>query len=368
MARDLTLEALGQYTEEYLENPTKRAVRRALFKSDIVDAAEIMENKQNVMGRFSIDIPTMGATSQGNSGRCWIFAGMNVFREIIAKKCNIKDFEISQNYVAFYDKLEKINFFLESVIDLRDKDYTDRTLWWVLTQGVSDGGQWDMLTAVIKKYGLVPKDAMPESYQSSHTRWMNKLMNRRLRRFAKEVKDVNGNMEAIYALKEECVKEMYGYLCTCFGVPPKSFSFEYVDANNEYHLDENLTPYTFYEKYVGEDLDDYVSLINSPTDDKPYYQMFTVKYLGSVWGTPIRHLNLPMDEFKSTVLAQLSDKEVVWFGSDCGNYGIRKEGSWDQASFDFAGLFGMDFDLDKEHALYTCESAMNHAMVLTGVN
>ena len=365
---EITLEQLAAFAGEYEQDKLARVARNALLKADITDVAQVMDAQSAMKPHFSIDIKTMPALSQGRSGRCWIFAGLNVFREIAGKKLNTEVFELSQNYTAFYDKLEKINFFMESVMELADHEWDERTLWWVLRNGVSDGGQWEMLTALIRKYGMVPAEVMPDSFQARGTRTMNKLINRRLRRFTKDIKEVYPDQAKISQLKDECLQECYNVLCTCFGVPPQTFSFEYVDKNGEYHYEEGLTPKSFYDKYIGEDLDDYVSIINSPTTDKPYYNMFTVKYLGSVVNNPIRHLNLPLDEMKNAILSQLKDKEVVWFGSDCGNYGNRDLGIWDKACYDYASLFGVDFDMYKEYALYAGESAMNHAMVLTGVN
>lgn len=363
----ITLDQLDAFQQAYDQDPVQRAVRRALYKSNVMALATAQENEQNMRERFSVDIKTMSATSQGKSGRCWIFAGLNVLREEVAKKLNLENFELSQNYTAFYDKLEKINFFMESVIELRGNDWDERTLWWVLQNGVSDGGQWNMLTATIRKYGVVPKDAMPESFQSSETRDMNQLINRRLRRFAVDVKKA-ADEAAIAKLKEEALGELYGFLCSCFGVPPKSFNFEYVDKDGNYNLVKDMTPKAFFDTYVGMNFDDYVSIIHSPTPDKPYYNRFTVKYLGSEVTAPVTHLNLPMDAFKAAVRKQLEDGAVVWFGSDCGNFINREQGTWDMHDFDLQALFSIDFSLDKENTLMTRDGAMNHAMVLTGVN
>lgn len=362
--KDIKKDYLNQSIDQYLKDQMAKLARQAVADNEIFKTCAVVEQRQHVQNAFSIDIKTMGATSQNQSGRCWIFAGLNVLREEVAKKCNIKEFELSQNYTAFFDKLEKINYFLETVIELKDADFDDRTLTWVLQNGIQDGGQWDMLTAVIKKYGVVPKSVMPETYQSSHTRDMNKLLNRRLRRFAYEVK----TCEDIDALKKEVVDECIGLLCTCFGVPPQKFDFEYVDQDNNYHCVKDLDPMKFYDEYVGLNLDDYVSLIHSPTIDKPYHKRFSVKYLGNVVGVDVSYLNLPMDEFKEAVIKQLQKNEVVWFGSDCGNFSNKEVGCWDDACFDADGLFNVDFGISKEASLYTRDSAMNHAMVLTGVN
>lgn len=367
MAKELNEKVLKDLKAKYDSDRTAKAVRRALNKTDVLDLAAVQENANKVQHNFEINIDTMKATSQGNSGRCWIFAATNFLREETAKKCNIKDFELSQNYVSFWDKLEKINWTMESIIKLKDVDWDDRTLMWVLQNGINDGGQWDMFAAIIKKYGAVPLSAFPETYASGHTRSWTSLVNRRLRKFASDVQRNKDDADKIAELKEKCLEELYSFSVSCFGEVPETFDFEYTDKDNKYHIDRGLTPKTFYEKYVGLDLDDYASLITSPTKDKPYHERFTVNFVGNVVGYPVVYLNLPMDELKDAIVAQLKDGQIVWFGSDVGRWGDRKTGVWDMNNFDLGSLFDLDVSMTKEDSLYYCESAMNHAMCITGV-
>jgi len=367
MSKEISKKVLEKLAKDYAKDTFAKARQHALLKTDIAEAVQVNEAKGSLNHRFSIDIKTLPAANQKQSGRCWIFAGLNFLREPLAKKLNLEEFEFSQNYTAFYDKLEKTNFFLETVISLRFADWDDRTLKHILTWAINDGGQWDMLTANIKKYGLVPKDAMPETFASSHTRTLDMLMNRRLRHFAVEVKDVKDEKK-VTSIKEKCLADIYQLLCDAFGVPPTKFDFEYVDKDKKYHRVKDLTPLSFFEKYVDVDVDDYVSLIDSPREITPYYEMYTVKHLGSVWGVPVRHLNLPLEEIKKAVISQLKEGEVVWFGSDCSKFGNRQEGMWAPENFDYESLFNVDFSFEKTDMLYACESAMNHAMCITGVD
>ena len=345
-----------------------KVLQRCLAKNSIDSSTYVLENETNDGFMFSIDIPTMSATNQKQSGRCWIFAGLNLLREIIAKKYNIESFELSQNYVAFYDKLEKINYALESLIQLKDRDNDDRVVNWVLSNGIADGGQWDMLVNVIEKYGVVSKSAMLETAISSETRTINYLINAMIRKFNEKIRNENNSKE-VQKIKESTMKDAYNLLCTCFGTPPTKFDFEYVDKNKVYHLERDITPLDFYKEYVSDTLKDYVSIVNAPTKDKPYNEVYTVDYLGNViGGKEIKYLNLEMSEFKKLVLKQLKDKELVWFGSDCARYGDRPNGLWDDKLFAYDESFGIDFTLSKESALDNRHSAMNHAMVITGVN
>jgi len=364
---------LARMNKAYLADEKARVVRNALTANELAKISRVFEAGAQNPNLFSIDIKTMPVTNQLQSGRCWLFSSMNLLREILAKKYHIKDqFELSQNYIAFYDKLEKINFFLETSLQEIDTPYNSETLRYVLETAVGDGGQWDMMVSLVKKYGLCPKTAMPETYQSSHTGPMTRLLNRRLRKFVADSKRLakTGKAEDISELKAQCLYECYGLLCDCFGVPPKSFTFEFVDDKDKYHAYPNVTPMELYEKYLGVDLDEYVGIINGPTADKPFHRMYTVKYLGNVAGTdnPVSFLNLPIDEFKDAILKQLKAGELVWFGCDCGKDGDRDSGLWDDAQFDYAHTFDMDLEMSKAEMLDARESAMNHAMVFTGVN
>ncbi|WOC32678.1 MULTISPECIES: C1 family peptidase [Caproicibacterium] len=364
----------GQDTEafrkSYEDSALCHAMTNALYKNSVKDVSFNSTALRDSQFQFSIDLPTMEVTDQMRSGRCWIFSALNVLREQVAKKCNLEKFELSQNYVAFWDKFEKINYFLESVIDLADRPTDDRLLEFLLSSGIADGGQWDMLVNIVEKYGVVPKAAMEETYQSSHTADMNHLINAKLRRYAAQLRAAAKAGKDLQTLKKGMLEELYRFLCMCFGEPPKQFDFEYVDKDKKYHIVHNLTPKAFYQTYVGLNLrEDFVSLINSPTGDKPFYQTYTVDYLGNVAdGSPVHYLNLPMEELKTLIVAQLQDGVPVWFGSDVGHLSDREKGLWSGEAFDFSGTFGMDFSMTKAERLDYRESAMNHAMVITGVN
>ena len=256
------------------------------------------------------------------------------------------------------------------MIELADRPLTDRLVTFLLDSAIGDGGQWNMLVNVVEKYGVIPKAAMQETFQSSHTRDMNRLINTLLRKGALALREAAANGQDTEAVKNIFLKDAYRLLSMCFGEPPKEFDFEYTDKDKVYHVDRKLTPHTFYEKYVGFNLrEDYVGIINSPTEDKPFYQNCTIDYLGNVAGAPpVTYLNLPMEDLKDLIVKQLKDGRVVWFGSDVGFMGEREMGIWSDAVFDFDGTLGIDFSMTKEERLNIRESAMNHAMVITGVN
>ena len=367
---EIKLATLSRQLKEYQKDKTNTVVRHAMSKTPLSTVVRSEDDIENVNFDFEINVNTLSAANQRQSGRCWIFAATNVLREMIAKELNLREFELSQSYVAFYDRLEKCNYVLETIIELLDKDYDDRTLTFVVQSGIGDGGQWDMFVNIVNKYGLCPKHAFPETSTSSATRDTNSLINFNLRKFASDSKSLykEKGIEAVRKLKDSVLKRIYFLLISAYGLPPQTFDFEYTDKDGNYHKEEGLTPLKFKKQYVGDKLDDYVSLINAPTKSKPFNKSYTVKYLGNVVGGKIvTHLNLPMERLKELILAQLKDGQIVWFGSDVGFYGDREVGIWDDRIFDYPSAVNLDFKMDKGESLDYRASAMNHAMCITGV-
>ena len=366
----IKLENLEKQLKEYRKDKRNDVVRHAISKTNLSTVVRSQDEIENVNFDFEINVKTLSAANQKASGRCWIFAATNVLREMIAKELNLGEFELSQSYVAFYDRLEKCNYVLETIIELLDKDYDDRTLTFVLQSGIGDGGQWDMFVNVVNKYGLCPKHVYPETATSSGTRDTNLLINFNLRKFASDSKVLykEKGLEAVRKEKEDVLKRIYFLLINAYGVPPKEFNFEYTDKDGNYYRQEGLTPLKFKEEYIGDRLNNFVSLINAPTKDKPFNKSFTVKYLGNVvGGKVVTHLNLPMERLKELIIAQLKDGQIVWFGSDVGFYGDREVGIWDDRIFDYPSAVDLDFKMDKGESLDYRASAMNHAMCITGV-
>ena len=367
---EIKLKTLEQELENYQKDAKNKAVRHAMSKTPLSQVVRSQDEIENVNFDFEINIKTLSAANQKASGRCWIFAATNVLREMIVNELNLGEFELSQSYVAFYDRLEKCNYVLETIIELLDKDYDDRTLTFVLQSGIGDGGQWDMFVNVVNKYGLCPKHVFPETATSSGTRDTNLLINFNLRKFAAEAKELyeKKGLAEVRRAKDELLNKIYFLLIDAYGVPPKSFNFEYTDKDDNYHVVNDLSPLSFKDKYVGNKLNDYVSLINAPTKDKAFNKSYTVKYLGNVVGGKIvTHLNLEMERLKELIIAQLKDGRIVWFGSDVGFYGDREAGIWDDRIFDYSSAVDLDFKMIKGEALDYRASAMNHAMCITGV-
>lgn len=301
-----------------------------------------------------------------------MFAALNTMRHSLQAEFKIKDFELSQNYTNFWDKFEKSNYFYENVLKTADLPIGDRKVDFLMTTPQQDGGQWDMLCALIEKYGIVPKSVMPETYNSEKSSELNSVLNLKLRKDAVALRQlVADGVSAtdIQVKKDAMLTEVYRMLTYALGAVPTEFDFEYRDDDKNYHIDRNLIPQTFYEKYVGWQLADYVSIINSPTDDKPYNHLYTVEMLGNVvGGREVRHLNLDIDTFKQLAIKQLQAGESVWFGSDVGQSSDRKLGIMDTEIYQQAEMLDMDLSISKGQRLDYGESLMTHAMVITGVD
>ena len=365
---DMTKEKIVKMKENY-EGRNLRVLQNAVLKNGINNAVVNNEVYNRTHHVFSENIETGKVTYQKQSGRCWIFAALNTFRHKMNKEYNLENFELSQSYVFFWDKFEKSNYFLDNIIKTRNEEIDSRIVRHLLQTPQQDGGQWDMLVSVIKKYGVVPKSVQGEVFHSSSSAMLNNLLNKKLRLGAQKLREANNMSEdQLIELKDEIMDEIYAFLCVMLGAPQEVVDFEYYDKDKKFHRDLGLTPVEFFNKYVNMNLDDYISIINAPTDDKPYYRTFTVDFLGNVTGNEVKYLNLPMDEFKNLAIEQIKQGETVWFGCDVGQISDRLGGMMDLDVFEYEQSFGFDILQDKKNSLDYSESLMTHAMVLSGVN
>lgn len=369
--RDLTNELLEKYENAFLSCKKNIVAMNAASLNGIEKAATNIEGYNTNTHNFSIEIDAGDITNQKHSGRCWMFAALNMIRIEIMKNLNLKTMEISESYTMFYDKLEKANFFLNSIIDTVDEPLDGRTVAFLLKDPMQDGGQYDMIKFLIQKYGIVPKEAMQEVANTENTVSLDRIVDKKLKEFARDLRnahDEGKSVEELYQMEEEMMATIYKMVAISVGVPPKKFTFEARDKDNKFVRISNITPQEFFEKYAKINLDDYVSVINAPTKDKPYYKSYTVKFLGNVYGKNVKYVNLPIEVLKRLAVAQMQDGDSVWFGSDVLQYSDRQKGILDTDLKAYDKLFGTEFNLNKAERLDYAESVMNHAMLLTGVN
>jgi len=365
---------LKAFSNYFNKRESSQIIANSVMKNGINNSALNNESLKKMHYDFSEEIDVGKVTNQKKSGRCWMFAALNNIRYSISKDLNIKDhdFELSQAYTMFWDKLEKANYFLENIISTVELELDSRRVMWLLNEPTNDGGQWDMFTALIEKYGIVPKYIMPETYSSSNSRYLNKILNLTLRDFAKKLREdfkLGADKESLREEKEIMMADIYSLLAYFLGEPPTEFNFEYKDKDGEFYRDSGLTPQEFYRKYSKVKMTDYVSVINAPTKDKPFDQTYTVEFLGNVKeGQQIHYLNLPIEKLIDYSKTQLEDGEPVWFGCDVGQWSDRDLGIMDTELFNYEDLLDLKFSLDKGQRLQYGESILTHAMVFTGVN
>ena len=356
----------------YEANPKFVAMENAISHNGLLTSLEKRSSAVENTPVFSLDLTKDKVSDQKASGRCWMFAALNTFRHKMIAGFQLEDFELSQAHTFFWDKYEKSNWFLEQVLATADQELTSRKVKFLLDTPQQDGGQWDMVVSLFEKYGVVPKSVYPESISSSNSRELNQILNKLLRQDAQILRELvaeGANSAELQAKKEELLQEVFNFLAMNLGLPPRQFDFSYRDKDNNFHSESGLTPQVFFKKYVDLKLDDYVSIINAPTADKPYGQSYTVEMLGNVVGSkPVRYLNVEMDRLKELAIAQMRAGETVWFGSDVGQSSNRKAGIMADGMYDFTSSMDIQLTQDKAGRLDYSESLMTHAMVLTGVD
>ena len=369
---ELTQNFTDKLYQAFEENAKYRAIENAITHNGLLKSLETRQSAVDNDYAFSIDLTKDEVSNQKASGRCWMFAALNTFRHKLISEFKLENFELSQAHTFFWDKYEKSNWFLEQIIATASESTESRKVKFLLDTPQQDGGQWDMVVSLFEKYGVVPKSVYPESVASSNSRELNQYLNKLLRQDAQILRDlINSGADeaAVQAKKEELLQEIFNFLAMTLGLPPRQFDFAFRDKDNAYHVEKDITPQAFFEKYVGLKLSDYVSVINAPTADKPFGKSYTDELLGNVVGSrPVKYINLEMDRFKELAIAQLQSGETVWFGSDVGQSSDRQAGIMATNTYDFASSMDIHLTQDKAGRLDYSESLMTHAMVLTGVD
>ena len=374
----ISAEMLSEISKGYEGDADDRAIRNALAGSSIATLSVNADNAAMIDTHFSDRVKTKGITDQQSSGRCWLFTGLNVLRAKMIAKYDLPGMEFSQNYLFFYDQLEKANLFLQGVIDTKDLPFEDRKVDWLFSNPLSDGGQFTGVSNLIVKYGLVPSDAMPETYQSNNTSNMATLLKLKLREDGLDLrkayadgrakigkgpkKDVEKGLKTLDAqlqkMKVEQLSEIYRMLALCLGEPVKEFMYE----------GKKYTPVSFYEEFIGEDLENnYVMIMNDPC--REYGKVYEIDYDRHVYdGHNWLYVNLPVERIKEMAIASIKDNTAMYFSCDVGKFLDRKKGVLDIANFDYESLMGVTFGMDKKERVQTHASGSSHAMTLIAVD
>ncbi|HEY2640845.1 MAG TPA: C1 family peptidase [Streptosporangiaceae bacterium] len=357
--------------KDFSANPAYRLAQNAVTRVSLNDVAINREIVNNIDHSLSTHLDDWKVTNQERSGRCWLFAGLNLLRVGVMRKTGLKEFEFSQNYAMFWDKIERANYFLEAIIETADRDVDDRTVAFLLESVAGDGGQWNMFAAIVAKHGLVPKNFMPETQSSANTGRMNSVLRYLLRQGAQSVRAAvaAGGPEAARNAKADVLRAVHRVLCIHLGTPPERFDWQWTDKDKQFHRDGVLTPQEFAAKYVDLPLDDYVCLVHDPRASSPIGRTFTVEYLGNVLGgPPVTYLNVEMPLIKKLAADTLQGGEPVWFGCDVDQMMSSDYAVWDVGLYDLPAVYDTEFTLDKADRLAYHETLMTHAMLFTGVD
>ena len=365
MSRGVTKAQIEEFRKSFDSDPSATVAQNAVSNADLSTLALRRDLVQDMDFSFSTKLDDWNATNQRRSGRCWLFATLNLFRVGAMKKMNLKKFEFSQAHIHFWD-----NHFLEAILETSDRPVDDRTIHFLLSDPIGDGGQWNMATNLIRKHGLVPMSAYPESHSSSNTRSMNTVLKDILRTSASEIRkilDDGGSNNEARRHKEGRMKEIWRVLCIHLGTPPEKFDWQWRDKDNEFHRKGTMTPLEFVDEYVEVDWEEYICIVNDPRNE--YYRTYTVDFLQNVaGGPPVVYLNVPSNEMKDITQRLLENGTPVWMGCDVGKNMARKRGLWDAELYDLKGLYGIQFGMEKADRLRFGQTMMTHAMLFTGVD
>lgn len=354
-----------------LDAPTK-ALMNAISNNDINKLAtnRAVVNKADHL--FSYRVKSNGITNQKQSGRCWMFTGLNIMRPKVMNHYNMASFEFSTNYLYFWDLFEKSNLYLEEVIKTVHSPKDDKRVEYLLKSVIGDGGVWNSLANLVEKYGAVPKSVMPETFQSENTSRLNRIIREKLRQDAMVLREKfqNKKMNASHIQKEKLVmmQDIYRILALSLGVPPKDFDWRYEDKDGKISELKNYTPLSFVAEAIPNlKLNDYVLLMNDPS--RPYYKLYEIDLDRNVYeGKNWLYINLPAEDLKKYAIASIKDNEAMYASCDVGKQLNSKEGLLDVNNYDYAALFGIDLSMNKTQRIQTFQSGSSHGMALVAVD
>ena len=374
MSKNISVSHLKSFKKEFDSSKHSKNSMNTLTRSKLEDVTMDWETYKKLDHNYSniVKNEMSKVTNQKASGRCWGFAALNLMRIDFTKKYNLSNFEFSQSYFMFFDKLEKSNYFLENILSTLDEKFDSRIIMWLLESPIQDGGQWDMFVNLMEKYGIVPQSAMPESLHSSSSRSMNVLITRTLRKYASILRNNHSDgmdLKDLRKLKVQMMSSIYKLLCTFIGKPPENFDWQVRDKKKNFISHKNITPIDFYNKMVPFKLKDKVCLIHCPMSNKKFNELYTVRFLGNVVeGQVIKYLNVSINEMKKAAVKSIKNNEAVWFGCDVGKMFHRDLGVMHNKLYDYELFFGVDSNMSKATRLEYGDSQMTHAMLFTGVD
>jgi len=371
MAQDLTKSDFDQLKSGFKKDAYTKAMQNALSSNDITKLAWNRDNVGTTDQLFTYRVDVSGITDQKSSGRCWMFSSLNLFRPMAMKQFNVAEFEFSENYLYFFDLIEKSNLFLNNIANSASLPIDNEKVKWYLKSPVDDGGQWINFVNLAKKYGMVPKDAMEETNSSENTSAMTKFINTKLREDALELRGMvadKADQKKLTARKLEMLSEIYRMLALNLGEPPAEFQWRYKAKDKKISEVKTWTPLSFMAEVFGETkLDDYVMVMNDPT--RPFWKHYEVEnYRNTQEGSNWHYVNLPNDDIKEFCIASIKDNQALYASCDVGKQLRREVGILDVDNFDYESVYGVKFGMNKAQRILTGESGSSHGMALIAVD
>ena len=367
----ITPKLLEELRQSEPKSSTEKALHNAIAVQGMQDFFINNQRPRSIEDKFSVEVQSSGIADQKQSGRCWLFTGLNVLRAQLMTREKSGTFFFSQNYSFFWDQLEKSNLFLEGIIETRELPVNDAKVEWLFKNPINDGGQFTGISDNLYKYGVVPAEVMPETASSNNTKLLGKMLARTLRQTGIQLRKASEKGESLAQLrkrKEDGLKKVYRLLSLNLGVPPTSFSYTLKDKDGKVISTETYTPQSFYERFVGADLrGQFVMLMNDPS--RPFYKVYEIEYDRHAYdGKNWTYVNLPMDEIKQMAIASLKDNTMMYYSCDVSRELDRSQGIAALDNYDYASLLGYPFDMDKAERIQTFDSGSTHAMTLKAVD
>ncbi|WP_125761435.1 C1 family peptidase [Companilactobacillus hulinensis] len=372
MTKEINNEILADFRKNLNQDATNNVLKNSVAQVGIFKAAENLDVKSKLNPTFNVQVKTGKVSDQKHSGRCWLFSALTTLRTEFSSKYDVKDFELSQNYSSFWDRLEKANYFYQGIIKTAALPVEDRKVNSLFSYPNGDGGFWQFAVDLVEKYGVVPAYAMPETAVSNNTTEFNSVLGTMLRKNGIELRKLvnEGKSEAeVDQRVDEMLSEVYKVCVYAFGQPPVNFELSIRNDKDKMIEETSITPKEFLNKYFTINFDDYVDVLNAPQIDKEYGKLYNIEFEGNIVGkNATTFFNLPLSRLKEMAIAQLKDGKVVLFGNDVAKQSDRSKGLMSGNMYQYDKLFGIDTKMSRGEALDYKQASISHAMVLTGVN
>ena len=366
--KSFDLKNLAVFQKKYSKKRHNKILQNAISKNPTHEILLDHENTKHITHSFKkrIKLKTK-ITDQLVSGRCWIFSFLNMMRYQIIKDYQLPlNFELSQSYLSFYDKLEKSYYFLQKIVETKNYQTNDRLIEWLFKNYFNEGGNWNMLVNLISKYGIVPKSVMPETYQSSHSRSLDTFLYQNLLRISSNIRN-NRTGSNLQKYLNKQMYFIYRLLVIFLGHPPTSFTWEYVDTKNKHHQIDNLTPLKFSNNYIKFNPEEWITCGNFPLKQYPYYNKYNIKYCNNmIDGQETNILNIPISEIELLMKDSLDDDIPVWAAVDWDKYYSCEYSILDPNIYDYRSIGHRD--VNKTISLEYNVSKPNHAVLIIGYN